>query len=463
MPVKKNTIQNFGTADSGIAKSLIIFALPLMLSSLLQQLYNTIDALIVGRFLTATALAAVGSSSLLINILIYFFIGLSTGASVLISQAVGRGDKSRVSIAVHTAYALSLIAGLVLMLIGWFGASLFLTWMNTPKSGMPDAVIYVKLYCLGMIPMAVYNMTSGIFRADGDTKTPLIYLAVGVALHLVLDLLFIAVWHFGTGGAAMATTLSQIVPAVLMTVKLGRRDDALKLTIKQLGIEGRTTKEICAIGIPAGLQSVLMNFANVIVQSQINTFGITVMAGFTAYYKVEGFLFMSIEALALAISNFIGLYYGAGDFASMKKSRNVCIALNVGITVILTILYLIFAHGLISIFSNDAKVIAYGVKQIYWCMPLYFIYAYNQTTAGSLRGVGKTFVPMIISMLCICGLRVAWIMAGLYGFGFHDPRVIYTAYPITWIATGIALTIYHLYTVKNLKKKNDIKKAPAAQ
>lgn len=432
--------------NTGIGRRLLVFALPLMASSLLQQLYNTVDALIVGRFLNATALAAVGASSLLINILIYFFIGLSTGASVRISQAIGEGRQGTVDKTLSSAAALALVVGAALTVVGWFGAPTFLTWMNTPAAGMADAVIYVRLYCLGMIPMAVYNMGTGAMRAVGDTRSPLLYLAVGTALHLALDLAFIPGLGLGIGGAALATTCSQVIPAVMVAAKLVRGVDRLRLKSARLYPDAAAAT--CRIGVPAGLQSVVMCLANVIVQSQVNTFGITIMASAAAYYKVEGFLFMPIEALALAVSNFVAEAWGAGDVPAMAESRRACYRLNIGITLAICAVYLLFSKPLIAIFTRDAAVIDWGVRQMHWCIPLYFIYAHNQTLAGSLRGEGRTFWPMVISLICICGLRVGWILAGLYGLGLRDPRVIYTAYPATWIATGLALRLYDRF-VKN--------------
>lgn len=434
-----------------IEKELLIFALPLMLSNLLQQLYNTVDALIVGRFLDSVALAAVGSSSLLINILIYFFIGLSTGASVLLSHAFGAKDNNNILKIIHTSLALSLIMGTILMAIGFFGAPTFLKWMNTPDEGMNAAIVYVRIFSLGMIPMAVFNMGTGILRAFGDTKGPLYYLAVGVVVHVFLDLIFIAIMGYGTGGAALATTLSQLVPAIMVIIRLKGEDEGRKLYLRRIKIHRSMLADIFKIGAPAGLQSVMMCLANVLVQSKINTFGITIMASFTAYYKVEGFLFMPIEALALGISNFIGKYYGAKDKVSLLAARKACIFLNISITVAMCILYLIFAKQLISIFTFDPKVIDWGVRQIYWCIPLYFLYAYMQSMSGTLRGLGLSIFPMIMALICVCILRLSWIFVGIDLLGIVDPRVIFTAYPITWLAGCTALGIcYYKFAKKKI-------------
>lgn len=439
---------------AAIRRRLLIFALPLMLSSLLQQLYNTVDALIVGRFLNAAALAAVGSSSLLINLLIYFFIGLSTGASVRISQAIGERRTNTLARTLATAAALALLTGAALTAVGWLGAPRFLTWMNTPAAGMQGAVTYVRLYSLGMIPMAVYNMGCGALRAVGDTRSPLIYLGIGTALHLALDLILIPGLSLGIGGAALATACSQLVCALLVTARLIRGAPPLQLIPRQIRLHSDAAAAIGRIGVPAGLQSVLMCLANVIVQSRVNAFGITIMAGFAAYYKVEGFLFMPIEALALAISNVVAEDYGAGAHDAMAQSRQACYELNIGITAAVCAAYLIFAKPLIAVFTPDAAVIAWGVRQMHWCLPLYWIYAHNQSLAGCLRGEGRTFWPMVIALFCVCGLRVAWILVGLGAFRLADPRVIYTAYPVTWIATGAALRLYDRFGARRppLKK-----------
>ncbi len=423
-----------------IKKIIFAFAVPLMLSNLLQQLYNTVDAIIVGRALGSVALAAVGSSSLLVTFMIYFFIGLSQGASVLVSQAYGAKDREAIDKIVHTSIAMSVIAGAVLMIIGIVFAPTFLTWMQIPQEGMPFAVTYIRIYFLSMIPMMIYNVGSGILRAVGDSKTPLIYLAVTVAVNIVLDLLFIVVFPFGVGGAAAATSLAQLSAATLVIIRMMRTSEVYKLTLSRVRLNLKTFKRIVSIGLPAGLQSVLVCFANVVVQSQINRFGITIMAGFTSYMKIDGFIFMPIDAISMAISSFVGQNIGAGDWDRVKEGKRVAIIMNIIITIAFCIVIALFSHQIIGLFSSDEAVIGYGVKQIYWVVPLYFIYAYNQTIIGYLRGLGKTLVPMIISMTCMCLLRVSWILI-LKNF-IDDPAIIYVSYPLTWIVSAIALTIY---------------------
>lgn len=424
-----------------IGRQLLLFALPLMLSNLCQQLYNTADAVIVGRFVGANALAAVGASSLLITFMIYFFIGLSIGASVLISQFFGSQKYHKVQKAVHTAIALSLVSGLLLTVLGLVLAPTLLWMMNIPKEGMLYAVPYIRIYFLGMIPMTLYNIGSGILRAVGDSKTPLICLMVTALLNVGLDLLFVGPLGMGVAGAALATVLAQLAAALMILIILLRANPIYRLHFSKIRFHGQVLKDIIRIGLPAGLQSVLVCFSNVVVQSQINTFGLEVMAGFTAYMKIDGFLFMPIDAFCLAISNFVGQNIGAGQWQRVVKGKNVCLLLCVGVTLFLGAVIILNARLILGLFTSDETVILNGMRQLYTVVPLYGIYAADQVFVGVLRGAGVTIVPMIITFLCMCGLRLVWIFTTLHFI--HDAKMIYLSYPITWIVTGIALGIYY--------------------
>lgn len=444
--------------EGSIGKQLLSFALPLMGANLLQQLYNTADAVIVGRFVGANALAAVGSSSLLSTFMIYFFIGLSVGASVLISQFYGNGNDAKLKRTVHTAVAMSFVVGLLLMTIGIVFAPQLLALMNIPQENINFAIVYIRVYFLGMVPMTFYNIGSGILRAVGDSKTPLYCLAVTVIVNVLLDLFFVGPIGLGVGGAALATALSQLVAGVCVLFRLTRTQAVYKLTLKQIGFDWQLLRNIAAIGIPAGLQSVLVCFANVVVQSQINTFGIDVMAGFTAYMKVDGFLFMPIDAFSLAISNFTGQNLGAGNVERIEKGKTRCILLSVGTTILLGGIMIVFAKPIIGMFVDDATVVAIGVRQLCTVVPLYFIYAVNQVLAGVLRGKGKTFVTMLIALVCMCGLRVSWIF--IVGQIVQDPMVIYISYPLTWIVTLIALGVYYMVDYRQGVKRMLWRTAP---
>ena len=412
-----------------------------MLSNLLQQFYNTADALIVGRFIGSDALAAIGASSLLITFLIYFFIGLSSGAGVLIAQLFGADCKKQLDIAVHTNIALALLSGVVLTIVGIIFAKPMLQAMRIPESGIDYAKTYLQVYSAGMVPFTLYNIGSGILRALGDSKTPLYCLIITVTFNIILDIVFVVFMSWGVAGAAWASALSQLIAALFIIFKLRDLDEAFRLKIKSICFDLSMLKETVRIGVPMGIQSVLVCFSNVIVQTQINAFGMHVMAGFTAYMKVEGFLFMPIDAFSIAIANYTGQNIGAGNMERVHKGKNICLVLSMGVTVAIEIVMLLGARSIIGAFSSNEEVLSYGIQQIYFAVPLYFIYASNQTYIGVLRGAGATFIPMIISLICMCGLRIGWIL--IFGKLIAEPFIIYISYPLTWIVTAAALFFYY--------------------
>ena len=435
--------------EGNISKKLVFFAVPVLISNLFQQLYNTVDTAIVGRFVGANALAAVGTCNLVIVFMIYFFIGLSNGSSVVLSQAFGENDNEKIFKTVHTTMGLSVISGIALMTIGLLSAETILKWINTPDDVIGYAITYIKIYFLSMIPMMVFNMGTGILRAVGDSKTPLYYLAVSGVANIILDLIFIVQFKFGVMGAALATTISQTISAVLIMIKLIKSNEIYKLHISKIRIDFDILKKILVIGIPTGLQSVLVCFSNIIVQSKVNLFGLNVMAALSIYYKVEGFIYMPIEAMAMAISNFIGQNIGAKNLERVKKGKKLSMRICVVMTVLIGGLIMLLHTPILKIFTTDEKVIYYGTQFILFIVPLYFIYAMNQILSGVLRGAGQTFIPMVIGLVCMCGLRVGWlvVMIGIV----KDVRIIYASYPLTWIFTNIFMSIYY-YKVKWMEK-----------
>lgn len=427
--------------EGSISKQLVLFAIPILISNLFQQLYNTVDTAIVGRFVGANALAAVGTCNLVVVFMIYFFIGLSNGSSIVLSQCFGQNDNEKVFKTVHTTMGLSFISGIILMIVGLLFAETILKWINTPDDVIGYAITYIKIYFLSMIPMMVFNMGTGILRAVGDSKTPLYYLAVSGVANIILDLIFIVQFKFGVMGAALATTISQTISAVLIMIKLIKSNEIYKLHISKIRIDFDILKKILVIGIPTGLQSVLVCFSNIIVQSKVNLFGLNVMAALSIYYKVEGFIYMPIEAMAMAISNFIGQNIGAKNLERVKKGKKLSMRICVVMTVLIGGLIMLLHTPILKIFTTDEKVIYYGTQFILFIVPLYFIYAMNQILSGVLRGAGQTFIPMVIGLVCMCGLRVGWlvVMIGIV----KDVRIIYASYPLTWIFTNIFMSIYY--------------------
>lgn len=434
-----------------IWKQLIFFSIPLLISNLLQQFYNTADILIVGKFVGNNALAAVGSCSVLVASFTLFFIGISAGANVCAATAFGMGKHNNLRKVVHTTAIISILSGTVLTIGGVIFSPIFLNWMNTPKEVMDAAVLYSKIYFLGMIPMMIYNMGSGLLTAWGDSKTPLYFLAGSGIGNVVLDMLFVVVLKKGVGGAAVATVFTQVVLAVLMVRKLMKADKAYSLSFKDFAADKTTAFEIIRIGIPAGLQSVLVCFSNVIVQSNVNLFGVSAMAGFAAFSKIDGFMFMPISAFVNAIASFTGQNYGAQKPQRIAEGRKKCFIMCGGITVLMSLIFIVFGSHVFGMFTNDTEAITFGITEIKYQLPLYFIYAINQVQIGVMRGKGIVVAPMVITLLCMCGLRIAWICTVLQYF--NDPRVIFISYPLTWIVTNIVFSIYQL----KLKKGNECK------
>lgn len=427
--------------EGNISKQLVFFAVPVLISNLFQQLYNTVDTAIVGRFVGANALAAVGTCNLVIVFMIYFFIGLSNGSSVVLSQAFGENDNGKIFKTVHTTMGLSLISGIALMTIGLLSAETILKWINTPDDVIGYAVTYIKVYFFSMIPMMIFNMGSGILRAMGDSKTPLYYLAASGVANIILDLVFIVQFKFGVMGAALATTMAQFISAILILIKLIKTDEIYKFYISKTKIDFKILKEILIIGVPTGIQSVLVCFSNVIVQSKVNLFGLNAMAGLSIYYKVEGFIYMPIEAIAMAAGNFTGQNIGARNIERVKKGKSISMRICISITVLIGGLILLLHNPILGIFTSDQKVVEFGTQFMFFIIPFYFIYAINQMLAGILRGAGQTFMPMVIGLFCMCGLRVGWLMVMLAFV--KDIRIVYLSYPLTWIFTNIFMSIYY--------------------
>ena len=296
---------------------------------------------------------------------------------------------------------------------GLLSAETMLKWINTPDDVIGYAVTYIKVYFFSMIPMMIFNMGSGILRAMGDSKTPLYYLAASGVANIILDLVFIVQFKFGVMGAALATTMAQFISAILILIKLTRTNEIYKFYISKIKIDVNILKSILIIGVPTGIQSVLVCFSNVIVQSKVNLFGLNAMAGLSIYYKVEGFIYMPIEAIAMAAGNFTGQNIGARNIERVKKGKSISMRICISITVLIGGLILLLHNPILGIFTSDQKVVEFGTQFMFFIIPFYFIYAINQMLAGILRGAGQTFMPMVIGLFCMCGLRVGWLMVML--------------------------------------------------
>lgn len=418
------------------------FAMPIFLSQLFQQLYNTADALIVGRYLGKDALAAVGSTGSLIYLLISFFVGTSMGAGVVVSKFFGAGDNEKVSKAVHTNVLLSLICGIVLTVFGVLFTPKILVWMNTDAAVIDQASAYLVYYFAGALAMVMYNALKGVMNAVGDSKRPLYYLIVSAGLNILLDWLFIAVFGGGIEWAAIATTISQFVSAVLCLIQLLKKGTVYRLSFRKLRIHGDMLKDILKYGVPTGVQNSVIGFANVLVQSNINTFGDNAMAACAAYSKLEGFAFLPIMSYSLALTTYIGQNLGAKEYDRAKKGARFGILTSVIMAEIIGVITFFGASFFISVFADDPEVIRIGTTQCHIEAFFFCFLSFSHCIAGICRGAGKATVPMVVMLSVWCVFRIIYITTAMKIC--HDIRLLFCAYPITWCISSTIFLIYYL-------------------
>lgn len=420
------------------------FALPIFLSQVFQQLYNTADALIVGKFLGTNALAAVTSSGTLIFLLISFFMGTAMGGGVVISKFFGAGDKEQVSRAIHTILAFGIVSGIVLTVVGVAFTPAFLRWMQTDPEVMPEAVEYFRYYFLGALAMVQYNICRSIMNALGDSRRPLYYLIFSSILNVVLDVLFIGAFHWGVWSAAAATVISQAASVVLCMVYLLQKGNIYTVEPAKIRFHKATLIEIIRYGLPSGVQNSVIAFANVIVQSQINSFGKLAMAAYGTHAKIEGFAFLPITSFNMACTTFISQNLGAKQYERAKKGARFSILAAVLLAELIGIGYYIFAPQLIGIFDKTAGVIALGVQQARTVALFYFLLAFSHSIAAVCRGAGKAFVPMVIMLSIWCVVRITYIIIVMRFTG--EISYIYWAYPLTWGISSVIYLGYYLFS-----------------
>lgn len=425
-----------------IWKQLLLFFFPILLGTFFQQMYNTVDTIIVGRFVGTHALAAVGASGPLINLFIGFFTGLGSGATVIISQRYGAQDDMGVSRAVHTGVALALASGLFMTVVGIPATPLLLTALGTPEDIYGDACLYTMIYFAGVLSLVLYNVGSGILRALGDAKRPMIYLIVCCIANTVLDVVCVVVFRLGVGGAALATTLSQVLSAVLVFIRLLRMEGSSRLIIRKIRFDMQDLKGILRIGVPAGLQSTMYGASNLIVQSGINSFGSVTVAAWTAHGRMDAVVWMVSGAFAVAITTFVGQNFGAQKYDRVRKSVRVCMTMSLGVMAALSGALLLFARFLFGVFSGDPVVIEEGLRIMLYITPFYVLYMPVEVLSGAMRGVGDSLRPMIITCLGTCVLRVFWVLV-VVGH-WHTVPMLSLAYPVTWAVTATIFTVYYL-------------------
>ena len=416
-----------------IWKQLLAFSLPLLVGNLFQQLYNTVDSVVVGNFIGSDALAAVGSSNSLINLIIGMFMGIGTGAGVIISQYYGAEEKQKLHWAVHTTMALSIVGGLLLIALGVLLSPLILVLTGTPESVMPGAVAYLRIFFCGSLFNLVYNMGSGVLRAVGDSKRPLMFLCISSVINIVLDLLFVVVFKMGTAGVGYATVAAQGVSALLTVRTLVRTEDSYRLELGKIKIDRRMMARILKIGIPSGIQQSIISLSNVIVQANVNSFGAAAMAGFGSYSKIDGFAMLPLQSFCMAATTFTGQNIGARKSRRVKQGVFQGLIISMIYTVLISIILYLNAERILRVFSPDQDVIAYGYSSMLILLPFYWTMAIHQILMGSIRGSGRTMVTMLIGVGNMCILRMIYINL-LVPF-FPSFEAVMWCYPITWLTT----------------------------
>ncbi|MCM1104957.1 MAG: MATE family efflux transporter [Clostridium sp.] len=421
---------------------MIGFALPVLLSQIFQQLYNTADAFIVGRCLGTNALAAVTSSGTLIFLLVSFFMGTAMGAGVVISRYFGAGKEKEVSRAIHTVLAFGIVSGILLTVVGVAFTPTFLKWMQTDPEVMPEAVEYFRYYFLGSLALVMYNVCRSIINALGDSRRPLYYLIFSSLLNIVLDLLFLAVFRWGVWSAAAATVISQMASVVLCMAYLLRKGNLFTVEWRKIRFHRDMLSEIVRYGLPSGVQNSVIAFANVIVQSQINSFGKLAMAAYGTHAKIEGFAFLPITSFNMASTTFISQNLGAKQYERAKKGARFSILAAVLLAEAIGVAYFIFAPQMVGLFDKTDGVIAFGVQQARTVALFYCLLAFSHSIAAVCRGAGKAFVPMCVMLAVWCVIRIAYIIAVMRLTG--EIGYIYWAYPFTWAISSVIYLIYYL-------------------
>lgn len=425
-----------------IPKQLLLFFLPIWFGTLFQQLYNTADTLIVGNFVGTNALAAVGATGAFVNLLVGLFVGLCSGAGVVIAQSWGAHDPEAVDRQVHTALVLSMGLGALLTVLGFASATPMMRLMGTPEEILADSALYLRIYSLGMIPQMLYNMGTNILRAIGDSKRPLYFLIAASLVNIVLDVVFIAVFGWGVAGAALATVLSQVASAVLtLRCIAGSEGTPWHIRAEKLRLHTEVLAAICMIGIPAAAQSAMYNVSNMLIQSSMNSFGTSTIAAWGVYGKIDFVFWMTINSLGIAITTFAGQNFGARQYDRVRNGVRVCMAMAAGATLVISVVFYNAAEPLFRLFSQDGAVIAVGVGMMHVLTPVYITYISIEVLSGALRGCGDVRVPTLITVFFVCGLRVLWLT--LMVPRYHTIATVELSYPLTWTLASLLFILYY--------------------
>ena len=437
--------------EGNLFKKILLFSLPLMASGVLQLLFNAADIVVVGQYAGHESLAAVSSTSALINLIVNIFIGLSIGTNVLVARYIGADKQNEISKTVHTAMMVSIIGGLILLVFGNVAAKPLLIWMDTPGDVLDLAVLYLRIYFLGMPALLIYNYGASILRAKGDTKRPLYFLSIAGVVNVLLNLLLVIVFHMGVAGVGIATTVSQIISAAFVFVCLMNEKGGMQLRPKEMRIDMKNFIEIMKIGLPAGIQGCIFSISNVMIQASVNSFGSVVMAGNGAASNIEGFVYMSMNTFHQSCLTFTGQNAGARNYERMKQSLYICQLYVILTGLILGVGAWYFGGTLLQIYSNDPAVIAAGIVRMGYVSKPYFLCGMMDVMVGSLRGMGYSIFPMIVSLVGACGLRLVWLATVFQMYPTID--MVYISYPISWAITTLAHIITYLIVIRKVKVK----------
>lgn len=427
--------------SGNIWRQMLGYLLPVMIGSLVQQLYSTVDSIIVGQYLGVAALAAVGgSTSTVTTLLVNFFIGLSAGAAALVSQDFGADACEKRDQSIQSALLLALLVGLCMMAAGEAISGKLLRWMQVPEEVYPQAIQYLRIYMLGMVSIALYNMGASILNAVGDSQSSFLFLAISCITNIFLDLLFVGVFGLGIAGAAGATCIAQTFSAVLILLSLKRRNI---LVFREWRFLGTPLIRILKIGMPGGLQSCLYSIANMVVQWAINQFPLSYVAAVSAYERIEAIFWTMMMALGVAVTTFAGQNYGAGKLDRMRKSVRVAMIFGIGTAVLIAAFCMIFADPICNLFTRDAATIQDTRTLIFLLMPFCVTYVATEVFGGAIKGCGEATVPMVITLLCTCGVRIAWVL--IYSrVPLPDIRWFLACYPVSWSVSSLAFLVYYL-------------------
>lgn len=436
--------------EGSIGKALLKFFFPIMFGTFFQQLYNTVDAIIVGRFVGSNALAAVGGSSgMIVSLIVGFFIGLTAGASVIVSQFFGSGDREKVSKSMHTIYAFSIAGSVVISVVGYFLAPELLEMMSTPADIYEDSILYLRVFLLGIVFMFIYNTGSALLRAIGDSKRPLIYLIVCCFVNIVLDILFVAVFQMGVFGAALATIIALAISSVLVTKALANSKELCDFSIREIRIDWSMLKRQIYIGLPGGIQTSMYSLSNMILQVAVNKLGTDAAAAWTTLAKMDAIYWMVGGSLGTALTTVVGQNFGAGKVDRVKKSVNIGLGLYYALSGAIVIILMTFQRPLFAIFTDNQVVIDIAVSAFSIMAPFYLLFSFIEIYSCALRGMGDVLIPMIMTMTGVCGFRVLWSI-------FIVPispsmELISWSYPVSWAVTSACFIVYYRYKMRRYK------------